>query len=44
MKEKKIKFSKDIVHFDGLKIESQEDLDNNKHHKFIINEEGKLES
>ena len=29
MQEKKIKYSKDIVHFDGLKIESQDDLLNN---------------
>lgn len=45
MHEKKIKFSKDIVHFDGIKLESQNDLETNMHHKFTIHEKtGKLES
>ena len=34
----KLKFSKNIVHFDGLKLESEYDIETNMHHKFVDEE------
>jgi len=43
-KDKKIVFSKNIVHFDGLKLESLKDILNGEHHKFWHDEEGGLQT
>jgi len=31
----KLTFSKEIVHFDGLKLENEQDIKDSKHHKFL---------
>lgn len=43
-KDKKIVFSKNIVHFDGLKLESLKDIQKGEHHKFWHDDEGGLQT
>lgn len=43
-RDKKIVFSKNIVHFDGIKLESLEDIQKERHHKFWCDDQGALQA